>query len=96
MYRKQQKKRQKDADRETVNKNRAMFEDEGALVQKIFTVTNNAVVVSIGHGIEPPGVSHQAVSPILRLGPGEETGTGGTDTERSFLSHILLDRLAFP
>lgn len=73
-----------------------MFEDEGGLVQKMFRVPNNAVVVSTGHEIEPPGVSHRAVSPILRLGPGEETGARGTDTERSFLSHILLDRLAFP
>lgn len=38
---------------------------------------NNAGVVSVGHGIEPPGVSHWPVGPVLQLGPGGETATGG-------------------
>lgn len=61
----------------------------------MFTVLNNVGVVSVGHGTEPPGVSHWPDGPVPRLGPGEER----LDTERSFLSHILLKRragLAFP
>lgn len=78
----QRKTRQEDRENENINK--AIFEDEGVLVQKMLTVPNNAVVVSIDHEIEPPGVSHWAVSPILQLSPGEDTGARGTDTE--FLS----------
>lgn len=84
---------------DTEDKNRAMSEDEGGLVQKMFTALNNAGVVSVSHGIKPPGVSQWPVGPVLRLGPGGRDREERTGTERSFLSHILLDRhvgLAFP
>lgn len=57
---------------------------------------NNAGVVSVGHGIEPPGVSHRPISPSARLAarPKGRDGDQRTDTERSFLSHILLHRRA--
>lgn len=57
---------------------------------------NNAGVVSVGHGIEPPGVSHRPIGPSARLAaqPRGRDGDQRTDTERSFLSHILLHQRA--
>ncbi len=92
---KEGKKTQADTDTDSEDKSRAVSKDEGGLLQKMFTELNNVSVVSAGHGIEPPGVSHWPIGLVLRLGPGEQRA----DTERSFLSHILLKRrtgLAFP
>lgn len=74
-----------------------MSEDEGGLVQKAFTVLNNTGVVSVGHGIEPPGVSHRPVVPVPRLGPGGAPGTGGRTQSVPFsATSCRTDATAWP
>lgn len=77
MKEEKKKKERRDRKTDTEDKSRAVSEDEGGLVQKMFTVLNNAGVVSVGHGIEPPGISHRPVGPVLKLGPGGATETRG-------------------
>lgn len=62
---------------------------------------NNAGVVSVGHGIEPPGVSHRPIGPSARLAarPGGETATRGRTQSVPFSATsccINAPALAFP